>query len=105
MAESKTIAEEDPVSAIEPAVENITTNSFSANDYQSFYNELDPLGSWYESPDYGYVWQPAVAITDVGWRPYTRGRWACADQGWTWQCPAFRDRFRRQGPESHAFRT
>lgn len=53
-------------------------------DYQTFYDDLAPLGSWYEAPDYGYVWQPTVAISDVTWRPYTRGRWACADRGWTW---------------------
>ncbi|HEX2749234.1 MAG TPA: DUF6600 domain-containing protein [Verrucomicrobiales bacterium] len=56
----------------------------NAGDYQTFYDDLDPLGSWYESPDYGYVWQPSIAISDNSWRPYTKGRWASADQGWTW---------------------
>jgi hypothetical protein len=82
LAEAKTDAEAPPAE-VSP-VEDVSTNSFATNDYQTFYNDLDPLGSWYESPDYGYVWQPAVAISDTGWRPYTRGRWACADQGWTW---------------------
>lgn len=52
-------------------------------DYGMFYDSLSSYGSWFESPDYGYVWQPVV-VRDVSWRPYTRGRWACSDQGWTW---------------------
>ncbi len=52
-------------------------------DEKDFYQELSPYGSWFESADYGYVWQPAVS-RDSSWRPYTRGRWACSDRGWTW---------------------
>lgn len=50
---------------------------------EDFYQELSPYGSWFESADYGYVWQPAVS-RDSSWRPYLRGRWACSDRGWTW---------------------
>ena len=50
---------------------------------EDFYRELSPYGSWFESADYGYVWQPAVC-SDPGWRPYNRGQWACSDRGWTW---------------------
>ena len=48
-----------------------------------FYDSLSSYGSWFETPDYGYVWQPVV-VRDSDWRPYTRGRWACSDRGWTW---------------------
>jgi hypothetical protein len=53
-------------------------------DYQKFYDELDPVGSWFESAEYGYVWQPSVYVADRSWRPYTRGRWVNTDYGWTW---------------------
>ncbi len=52
-------------------------------DYGLFHESLSSYGSWFESGDYGYVWQPAV-VSDSSWRPYTRGRWACSDRGWTW---------------------
>jgi hypothetical protein len=52
-------------------------------DYGMFYDSLTAYGSWFETPDYGYVWQPAI-VRDVSWRPYTRGRWVCTDRGWTW---------------------
>ncbi len=47
-----------------------------------FYNELEPYGVWVSFRPYGYVWIPR----NVGysWRPYTRGRWAWTDYGWTW---------------------
>ncbi len=56
----------------------------SQTDYQQFYDDLAPYGSWYDSPDYGYVWQPTVCVTDNYWRPYTIGSWANCDQGWAW---------------------
>ncbi|MBC8128093.1 MAG: hypothetical protein H8M99_13210 [Gloeobacteraceae cyanobacterium ES-bin-144] len=52
-------------------------------DYGMFYDSLSSYGSWFESPTYGYVWQPIV-VRDSSWRPYTRGRWVCTDSGWTW---------------------
>jgi len=52
-------------------------------DYQMFYEGLAPYGRWMETPEYGYVWQPASG-QPAGWRPYTIGRWADSDQGWTW---------------------
>ena len=62
------------------------TGAFSepVADYDTFYDDLQPYGSWFETPDYGYVYQPTVVVQDVSWRPYTRGRWACSNQGWTW---------------------
>ena len=52
-------------------------------DYGMFHDSLSPYGSWFETADYGYVWQPVI-VRDVSWRPYVRGRWVCTDRGWTW---------------------
>jgi len=52
-------------------------------DYGMFYDSLSSYGSWFETPDYGYVWQPVI-VRDTSWRPYSRGRWVCSDHGWTW---------------------
>ena len=48
-----------------------------------FYDNLDG-GSWIEVGDYGYCWQPDVAVNDSSWRPYADGYWAYTDEGWTW---------------------
>lgn len=51
-----------------------------------FYDSLAPYGNWVYVADYGYCWQPTVAVVDVSWRPYAqRGRWAYTDCGWYWQ--------------------
>ena len=47
-----------------------------------FYDQLEPYGEWMETGDYGYVWHPRDVRED--WRPYTDGRWAYTDAGWTW---------------------
>lgn len=76
--------------------------------FQTFYNELQPYGSWFNHPDYGYVWAPTVAgdftpyatngywtVTqygntwvsnyDWGWAPFHYGRWYLDDfYGWIW---------------------
>jgi uncharacterized protein YacL (UPF0231 family) len=52
-------------------------------DYGVFHDSLSSYGSWFDTQDYGYVWQPAV-VHQSGWRPYTRGHWVCTDYGWTW---------------------
>ena len=52
-------------------------------DYQFFNNALSPYGTWFETAEYGSVWQPA-ACADPSWRPYSRGHWVCSDRGWTW---------------------
>lgn len=49
-----------------------------------FYNNLSSGGSWIEAGDYGYCWQPAVAVSNSSWRPYSDGYWAYTDVGWTW---------------------
>jgi hypothetical protein len=48
-----------------------------------FYNNING-GSWVEVGDYGYCWQPDIAVNDPSWRPYTDGYWAYTDVGWTW---------------------
>jgi len=48
-----------------------------------FYNNLSG-GSWIEVGDYGYCWQPDVAVGNSDWRPYADGYWAYTNVGWTW---------------------
>jgi hypothetical protein len=47
-----------------------------------FYNNLNG-GSWIEVGNYGYCWQPDLAV-NPSWRPYADGYWAYTDDGWTW---------------------
>lgn len=54
----------------------------SGPDYSLFYRELAPHGPWFETAEYGYVWQPEIASRSPQWRPYTDGRWLDTDQGW-----------------------
>jgi hypothetical protein len=51
--------------------------------YQTFYDELEPYGSWIDYPDYGYVWHPDAG---PGFRPYsTNGHWVWNDSyEWMW---------------------
>ncbi len=56
-----------------------------AVEYSYFYSSLAPYGTWVNVVDYGWCWQPTVAVIDVGWRPYWhRGRWLYSDAGWYW---------------------
>ena len=44
--------------------------------------DLDQNGTWQNTPDYGYVWQPNEP---AGWSPYSNGEWVWEDwYGWTW---------------------
>lgn len=52
--------------------------------YDTFYRKLEPYGAWRETEDYGFVWQPRASQQSRDWRPYTNGRWAYTDAGWTW---------------------
>jgi hypothetical protein len=49
-----------------------------------FYDNLGTDGDWVEVADYGYCWQPSVAVSNSKWRPYSDGYWAYTDVGWTW---------------------
>ncbi len=53
-------------------------------DYNLFYDGLADQGDWYETIDYGYVFQPSVVVGDADWRPYLHGRWHYTDYGWYW---------------------
>jgi hypothetical protein len=50
--------------------------------YQTFYDNLSDDGTWIQTDDYGYVFQPTV--DDPNWAPYTDGHWAYSDDGWVW---------------------
>ena len=49
-----------------------------------FYDNLADQGNWIDVADYGYCFQPNVAVNDSTWRPYADGYWAYTDAGWTW---------------------
>ena len=50
-----------------------------------FYNDLSPYGTWLDLPDYGWCWQPSVALMDQGWQPYcNKGHWINSEAGWCW---------------------
>jgi Family of unknown function (DUF6600) len=49
-----------------------------------FYDNLSPFGSWIDVADYGYCFQPSVAVDNADWRPYADGYWAYTNVGWTW---------------------
>ncbi len=49
-----------------------------------FYNNLNDGGNWVDVGDYGYCWQPSIAVSNSKWRPYSDGYWAYTDVGWTW---------------------
>ena len=80
------IVEEDPPGiGHELALRNaVPVALLDSGDHQIFFVELSRFGDWFETSEYGFVWQPADLRTDPAWRPYTRGRWVHSDQGWTW---------------------
>ncbi|HET6991625.1 MAG TPA: DUF6600 domain-containing protein, partial [Bacteroidia bacterium] len=64
---------------IKPQQANAQTVSVN---FQVFYDDLSPYGTWINSPLYGYVWIPDAP---VGFAPYaTNGYWAYTEYGWTW---------------------
>ena len=84
-AKAIVVEEHLPVSGNEVALQNaVPVALLDAGDHQIFFVELSRFGEWFETAEYGYVWQPADLRTDPAWRPYTLGRWVHSDQGWTW---------------------
>ena len=75
------LAGREPMDALPPLVESYVSGP--TGDFNNFYEPLGAYGSWFQTRDYGYVFQP-WAVRDVAWRPYTQGRWAFTNQGWTW---------------------
>ena len=61
-----------------------STDREAPRSYDTFYRKLEPYGAWRETDDYGYVWQPRASQQSRDWRPYTNGRWAYTEAGWTW---------------------
>lgn len=56
---------------------------YDYGDYQQFYDELAPHGTWMQDPNYGYVWSPRGVGRDF--RPYySNGRWAMSNMGNIW---------------------
>jgi DNA segregation ATPase FtsK/SpoIIIE-like protein len=61
--------------------QRVSAQGASVN-FQVFYDDLSPYGTWVNNPEYGYVWVPNVA---PGFTPYsTNGYWVYTDEGWTW---------------------
>lgn len=75
------LAGREPIATL-PSIQK-TYVSGPTGDYNNFYEPLAAYGSWFQTSDYGYVYQPTI-VRDSSWRPYTRGRWAFTDHGWTW---------------------
>ncbi|MDE0835772.1 MAG: hypothetical protein OSA84_05410, partial [Akkermansiaceae bacterium] len=75
------LAGREPLDSL-PPLEDIGEGS-ATGDFDDFYQPLAAYGSWFQTVEYGYVYQPSV-VCDVSWRPYSRGRWAFTGQGWTW---------------------
>ena len=58
------------------------SRQYVADDTPGTY-ELDDNGRWQSTPDYGYVWTPAVVVAN--WVPYRFGHWLWIPPwGWTW---------------------
>lgn len=53
-----------------------------AEEYQVFYDELSPYGSWINNSDYGYVWRPSNRnnVFPFG----NNGYWLYTEMGWSW---------------------
>jgi hypothetical protein len=72
-----------PATTPPPAVQETAVNYV---DYNYYEEPLNPHGAWFVVGDYGYVWQPTVAVINPLWRPYCHGgRWLSTDCGWYWQ--------------------
>ena len=51
-------------------------------DSSYFYDYLSDYGTWVDHPEYQYVWVPYES--ESLWHPFSRGRWAWTEYGWTW---------------------
>ncbi len=68
--------------AVAPAQDAGNGGQDAGATFQTFYDGLANQGTWIQTNDYGYVWQPQVS--DPNWAPYTAGHWVYTDDGWTW---------------------
>jgi hypothetical protein len=51
------------------------------DELDTYASEFDSNGDWSYETTVGYVWMPRV---EVGWQPYSHGRWCWTPYGWTW---------------------
>lgn len=71
--------------AAPPAIEQVPLGQGPAAEtptMERFQAALSPHGRWVTTPEYGTVWVPNAAA-DPSWRPYSNGRWAYTEHGWT----------------------
>ena len=81
-ATPRTVTRSDEDADSQPPV--ASSDREAPRSYDTFYRKLEPYGAWRETDEYGYVWQPRASQQSRDWRPYTNGRWAYTDAGWTW---------------------
>ena len=68
---------------LSPARAASSSNSSSGQiDVNFFYESLKDDGSWFNTTEFGDVWQPYIAYKSDSWRPYTDGYWSYTDGGW-----------------------
>src|SRR5476651_2631281 len=65
-----------------PPPDNQGDQSDQGASFQTFYDQLGNQGTWIQTDNYGYVFQPNVS--DPNWAPYTEGHWVDTEDGWTW---------------------
>ena len=62
--------------------QDASTQGDGSVSFQTFYDQLSNQGSWIQTDQYGYVFQPTES--DPNWRPYTYGHWVNTEAGMTW---------------------
>jgi len=76
-------SDRDQALTSERAGRTAATNSF-ADSNNPAWSDLDANGSWYNTPDQGYVWSPNEA-SSPDWDPYGTGDWMWTPSyGYTW---------------------
>src|SRR5262249_19050000 len=59
---------------------NVNFNGDAVGNIDIFFDQLDPYGTWYDDPTYGWVFVPHNA----GYLPYSNGYWKYTDYGLLW---------------------
>jgi len=76
-----------PVYATEDVGESYdgTETTTTTVNYNYWYSNLAPYGSWVDVGGYGACWRPTVSVYNSSWRPYADcGRWLWSNSGWYW---------------------
>jgi len=47
----------------------------------AYADDLNSNGDWVNVPDYGYCWEPRIAV-GIDWAPYRLGHWVFMDDDW-----------------------